>query len=333
MTCILHRARRSAWPAVRSRWLSSAARPAVHSRDDAGCDPLNNLPPHVAARVGSRLVHAPHHPLCLIKTVIEQRFVEDGPSLEGSPSFAFFDDLSPVVTAQQCFDDLLTPSDHISRSRNDTFYLDAEHVLRTHTSAHQCELIRAGHDAFLCTGDVYRKDTVDASHSPVFHQMEGVRLFDRSAVDRAVVEADLKQALEGMVRALFGELGESEVRWIDAYFPFTEPSFEMEIFYGGEWLEVLGCGVIEQAILDNCGKEDSVGWAFGLGLERLAMVRFGIPDIRLFWSTDPRFLTQVRSERTEKHAGRILSLWVACCLTTLFSFSFSFYSLLLHKTV
>ena len=227
----------------------------------------------------------------MIKRVIEGHFAREGGELEGAPTFEFFDDISPVVTTQQCFDDLLVPADHVSRSRNDTFYVDAERCLRTHTSAHQCELIRAGRDAFLCTGDVYRKDTVDASHAPVFHQMEGVRIFS-SDVPRDVVERDLKRALEGMVRALFGELTPSEMRWNTDYFPFTDPSFELEIFYEGEWLEVLGCGVVEQDILTRCGRPDAVGWAFGLGLERLAMVRFGIPDIRLFWSTDSRFLRQ-----------------------------------------
>lgn len=104
-----------------------------------------------------------------------------------------------------------------------------------------------------------------------------------------LAERDLKSALEGLARHLFGDV---EMRWIDAYFPFTEPSFELEIFFNGQWLEVLGCGVMQQQILDKNGRAGHKAWAFGLGLERLAMVLFDIPDIRLFWSSDERFLGQ-----------------------------------------
>lgn len=155
----------------------------------------------------------------------------------------------------------------------------------------------AGHTKFLVTGDVYRRDAIDATHYPVFHQMEGFRVFSPSEWEAAgqgaveFVAADLKKTLEGLARRLFGEV---EMRWVDTYFPFTEPSFELEIFFQDKWLEVLGCGVTEQKILDNCGLEDKKAWAFGLGLERLAMVLFDIPDIRLFWSNDKRFLSQFK---------------------------------------
>merc|ERR1719337_799620 len=106
-----------------------------------------------------------------------------------------------------------------------------------------------------------------------------------------VIAADLKKTLEGLCDHLFGPV---EKRWIDEYFPFTEPSFELEIFYNGDWMEVLGCGVIHHDVLRTAGldPEKVHGWAFGLGLERLAMVLFSIPDIRLFWSQDPRFIEQ-----------------------------------------
>jgi phenylalanyl-tRNA synthetase alpha chain len=172
-------------------------------------------------------------------------------------------------------------------------------MLRGHTSAHQASLLQNGYDTFLCAGDVYRRDETDASHYPVFHQMEGVRVFpdltpsegSEKVQGNKVVEADLKDALEGMVDAVFGPV---EKRWVDAYFPFTEPSFELEILFGGEWLEVLGCGVMQQDILRRAGRGEQPGWAFGLGLERLAMVLFKIPDIRLFWSNDERFTSQFK---------------------------------------
>ena len=136
-------------------------------------------------------------------------------------------------------------------------------------------------------------------------QMEGVRLFDPSVVGGKMsreewlesdacklVADDLKATLEGMVDSIFGPV---EKRWVEAYFPFTEPSFELEIFYQGDWLEVLGCGVIHTGVLERAGQDSRHGWAFGLGLERLAMVLFSIPDIRLFWTDDERFSKQFRA--------------------------------------
>jgi phenylalanyl-tRNA synthetase alpha chain len=130
--------------------------------------------------------------------------------------------------------------------------------------------------------------------------MEGVRVFAPAewqaagaASGAAHAETELKAALEGLARHLFGDV---EMRWVDAYFPFTTPSFELEILFRGEWLEVLGCGVVEKQILANAGRApDDEAWAFGLGLERLAMVLFSIPDIRLFWTEDARFLKQFKA--------------------------------------
>merc|ERR1712032_353376 len=106
------------------------------------------------------------------------------------------------------------------------------------------------------------------------------------------VERDLKQTLEGLAKHLFGDV---ECRWVEAYFPFTDPSIELEIFFNNEWLEVLGCGVMQQKILDGNYGEGKKAWAFGLGIERLAMILFDIPDIRLFWSGDERFLKQFKA--------------------------------------
>lgn len=117
-----------------------------------------------------------------------------------------------------------------------------------------------------------------------------------SAVVREFVMADLKRQLDGLVRVLFGD---AERRWVDAYFPFTDPSLELEVRYQDRWLEVLGCGMIQQRILANAGRADARGWAFGLGLERLAMVLFQIPDIRLFWSQDARFASQFAAGRIQ----------------------------------
>ncbi|KAI3892366.1 hypothetical protein MKW92_015285 [Papaver armeniacum] len=253
-------------------------------------DPTNNVPDTIYTKLGLQLHKRDKHPLGILKNAIHSYFDSNY-----SGKFVKFDDLCPIVSAKENFDDVLVPADHVSRSYNDTYYIDAQTVLRCHTSAHQAELLRNGHTHFLVTGDVYRRDSIDSTHYPVFHQMEGVRVFspdewEASGKDGTTYAAeDLKKCLEGLARHLFGAV---EMRWVDTYFPFTEPSFELEIFFQEKWLEVLGCGVTEQEILRRSGNVDKVAWAFGLGLERLAMVLFEIPDIRLFWTSDERFTSQ-----------------------------------------
>ncbi|GMT08358.1 hypothetical protein PENTCL1PPCAC_30532, partial [Pristionchus entomophagus] len=197
-----------------------------------------------------------------------------------------------------------------------------------HTSAHQHHLMARGLDNFLVVGDVYRRDEIDATHYPCFHQMEAVRLYTpdelyqtRAGEDLAVFQAvpdperskekqerhtvdavkaleiRLKSTLEDLSDTLFGT--ECEKRWVDAYFPFTHPSYELEVKYEGKWLEVLGCGIMEQKLLESAGVTDKVGWAFGIGLERIAMVLYGVPDIRLFWSRDSGFLSQFEGAKPE----------------------------------
>eukprot|EP00035_Acanthoeca_spectabilis_P025755 m.459757 g.459757 ORF g.459757 m.459757 type:complete len:432 (+) comp21826_c0_seq1:1-1296(+) len=277
-------------------------------------DGATNVTPTILSKVGRGLLRLENHPLQMLKHRIAAYFLNTDRFGGDSPEFELFDDNSPAVTAAANFDSVLVPEDHVSRSPNDNYYINSEMVLRAHTSAHQVEFIKKGHRAFLLAGDVYRRDEIDRSHYPIFHQMEGVKLFSITEVNKmtnstvfgnsdrsptaqelhtettaAFLAADLKATLEGLVLEVFGDV---ECRWVDCYFPFTHPSFELEILFDGEWLEVLGCGVMEQQVLENADEDCMVGWAFGLGLERLAMVMFGIPDIRLFWSQDPRFLRQ-----------------------------------------
>ncbi|XP_074313168.1 phenylalanine--tRNA ligase, chloroplastic/mitochondrial-like [Silene latifolia] len=253
-------------------------------------DPTNNIPYSIFSKLGVQLHKRDQHPLGIIKNAIHDYFDKNY-----SKKFEKFDDLCPIVSVKDNFDDVLVPADHVSRSYNDTYYVDSQTVLRCHTSAHQAELLRHGHTNFLVTGDVYRRDSVDSTHYPVFHQMEGVCVFspgdwETSGSDATSYTAkDLKKCLEGLACHLFGTV---EMRWVDTYFPFTSPSFELEIYFQEKWLEVLGCGVMEREILKRSGKPENYAWAFGLGLERLAMVLFDIPDIRLFWSTDERFISQ-----------------------------------------
>lgn len=142
-----------------------------------GAPAVRALPQGVRSKLGAELHLRPGHPLHIIKRTIEMHFEQEAQRSGGEP-FVFFDSLSPQVSVEANFDELLIPPDHVSRAATDTFYLDESTVLRTHTSAHQNELMRSGHKAFLCTGDVYRRDTVDKSHYPVFHQTEGLKFFE-----------------------------------------------------------------------------------------------------------------------------------------------------------
>ncbi len=239
----------------------------------------SNITPGIQSKIGKNLHNKENHPIEIIKRKIYNFFGED---------FKKFEDLNPIVKIEDNFDKLLIPKDHPARSVSDTYYYDENHVLRTHTSAHQNEILLAGHKKFLATGDVYRKDDIDASHYPVFHQMEGVCIMEegQNAVD------ELKKTLSGLIEVLFPGC---EYRFNEDYFPFTHPSFEVEVMFQGRWMEVLGCGVVQPKIMENCGLADKTAWAFGLGLERLAMVLFKIPDIRYFWSDDERFINQFQS--------------------------------------
>ncbi|NXB26979.1 SYFM protein, partial [Rhagologus leucostigma] len=282
-------------------------------------DDYSNVTEKILSKVGKNLHNRKHHPLWLIKEQVKEHFYKHYLGRRGTPLFSVYDGLSPVVTVQQNFDSLLIPQNHASRRKEDNYYLNRDHMLRAHTSAHQWDLIRSGLDAFLAVGDVYRRDTIDNTHYPVFHQMEGVRLFSCHELFSSIkdgeglqlfeqghrtahkqechtmeavrlVEFNLKQVLTKLMTHIFGD--GLQVRWVDCYFPFTHPSFEMEINFQGEWMEVLGCGVMEQQLVNSAGAQDKIGWAFGLGLERLAMILYDIPDIRLFWSEDERFLKQ-----------------------------------------
>ena len=205
-----------------------------------------------------------------------------------------------VETEWHCFDALNTPPDHPARNEQDTFYLRDGRLLRAHTSTVQIRAMQAAAPPIrvIAPGAAYRRDEIDATHSSQFHQIEGLY------VDENVSVADLKGTLEFFLRELFG--ADTAVRFRPHYFPFTEPSFEIDVkskaMKGGEqWIEVCGCGVVHPAVFEavNAARGDSAydpekwtGFAFGLGMDRLAMILFGIPDLRLFAGNDLRFLRQ-----------------------------------------
>ncbi len=194
------------------------------------------------------------------------------------------------------------PKNHPARDAQDTFYVDDNVVLRTHTSPMQARamLTRKPPIRIICPGVVYRADEVDATHSPVFHQMEGL------VVDKDVTMADLRGTLDAFAKRLYGP--GTATRFRPSFFPFTEPSAEVDltcvnchgkgcrICKGTGWIEVLGSGMVNPKVLEMCGIDSSVysGFAFGIGLERIAMQRYGIKDMRLLYEGDARLFSQLR---------------------------------------
>lgn len=198
------------------------------------------------------------------------------------------------------FEALNLPPDHPARDTQDTFYITDNILLRTQTSPVQVRTMEKQKPPIkvIAPGRVYRSDAVDATHSPVFHQIEGL------VVDKGITMADLKGTLEVFTKKLYG--ADSVVRFRPHHFPFTEPSAEMDtqcyachgagcrLCKGEGWIELLGCGMVHPWVLQNCGIDPEVysGFAFGIGLERVAMRRYGIGDMRLFYENDQRFLSQ-----------------------------------------
>jgi phenylalanyl-tRNA synthetase alpha chain len=185
------------------------------------------------------------------------------------------------------FEALNTPPDHPARDMQDTFYLPDGNLLRTHTSSVQIRYMEQ-HDPpirIIAPGRCCRRDTVDATHSATFHQIEIL------AIDRGLTFTDLKGTIKEFLRQLFGE---REIRFRASYFPFTEPSAEVDIQWQGQWLEVLGCGMVDPNVLKNVGYDPEIytGFAAGFGVERLAMVLHQLDDIRRVYGSDLRFLRQ-----------------------------------------
>jgi|TARA_E500000331_G_scaffold320876_1_gene334734 phenylalanyl-tRNA synthetase alpha chain len=185
------------------------------------------------------------------------------------------------------FTALNIPEDHPARDMQDTFYLQGDLLLRTHTSPVQIRHLEQNPPPvrIVAPGRVYRRDAVDATHSPVFHQVEVL------AIDEGLDFSHLRGTVMAFLKAFFGDL---PVRFRASYFPFTEPSAEVDVQWRGRWLEVMGCGMVDPAVLEGLGldPERYSGFAAGLGVERFCMVRHGIDDIRRLYTSDLRFLEQ-----------------------------------------
>lgn len=207
-----------------------------------------------------------------------------------------------VETDEYCFEKLNLPKDHPARDMQDTFYITENLLLRTQTSAAQARIMeqRKPPIRIICPGRVYRADEVDATHSPVFHQVEGL------VVDKGITMCDLKGVLEQFAHEIYGP--ETKVKFRPSFFPFTEPSVEVDVTCsecggkgcrvckGSGWIEILGAGMVHPRVLAGCGidPEEYSGFAFGIGLDRLTTTRYKISDIRLLFENDLRFLEQFR---------------------------------------
>ncbi len=240
---------------------------------------------------GRRPARGVLHPLTRVHDEIVAIFAGLGFSVVDGPE---------VETDYYNFEALNIPRDHPARDMQDTLYLTESTLLRTHTSPVQIRTMLAQKPPvrIIVPGRVFRRDVADASHSPMFHQVEGL------AVDRNVTMADLKGTLGLFAREMFGP--ESRIRFRPSFFPFTEPSAEVDVLcfvcHGqgcrlckqGGWLEILGSGMVHPQVLKNVGydPEEVTGWAFGMGIERIAMLKYGIDDLRLFFDNDLRFLRQ-----------------------------------------
>jgi phenylalanyl-tRNA synthetase alpha chain len=240
---------------------------------------------------GRRPARGVVHPLTRVQDEIVRIFAGLGFSVAEGPE---------IETDAYNFEALNIPRDHPARDMQDTFYLSPETLLRTHTSPVQIRAMRAQKPPvrIICPGTVYRRDVADITHSPMFHQVEGL------AVDRGITMADLKGTLTLFAQEMYGP--RSKIRFRPSFFPFTEPSAEVDVLCflcGGSgcrvckqsgWLEILGSGMVHPQVLRNGGydPEEVTGWAFGMGIDRITILKYGIDDIRLFQENDLRFLRQ-----------------------------------------
>ena len=244
---------------------------------------------------GRRRVLGRLHPLTQVTEDIVRAFRKIGFAVADGPE---------VEDEYHCFDALNTPADHPARDTQDTFYLAKNQpnvsppagslLLRTHTSSVQIRVMEKQQPPvrIIVPGRVYRRDNADATHNPTFHQIEGLY------VDKGVTVGDLKGTVEFVFKEIMGN--DVKIRFRPHYFSYTEPSYEIDFTnslvkkMGKSWLEIAGCGMVHPQVFENVGYDPEIwtGWAFGFGIERIAMLRYGINDIRLFYENDLRFLKQ-----------------------------------------
>jgi len=240
---------------------------------------------------GKKQTVGKRHPLDLTLEKVNEIFLSMGFAIEEGPE---------VETDYYNFEALNIPKNHPARGEQDTFYINDSVVLRTQTSGIQIRTMENQKPPIkmIAPGKVYRSDAADATHSPIFYQIEGL------VVDKGITFADLKGTLEAFTKKMFG--GDMEMKFRPHHFPFTEPSAEMDatcfvckgegckVCSGSGWIELLGCGMVHPQVLRNCGIDPEVysGFAFGFGLDRITMLKYGIDDIRALYESDMKFLKQ-----------------------------------------
>ena len=232
--------------------------------------------------------------------------------VQGVPSLAGLDviEIPEIVPSAITFDLFDFPADHVARSTSDTYYADEKNILRTHNTVSwyyyfnhddiKERAARGEHLGALCFGKVYRKDEIDRRHMNVFHQIDGWKLIPNT--EGMLPLDELKRVLSEIVETVFGK--ETEYRFLDDTFPYTDPSTQIEVKVKGEWVEILGAGMIKPSVLAKMGIEGYNGWAFGFGLERLAILSMELPDIRLLWSDDERVKKQLALGQTFKEVSK-----------------------------
>lgn len=221
-----------------------------------------------------------------------------------------------IVPARITFDLFNMPAGHPARSKSDTYYVNEEAILRTHDTVMwyyyltlpeiQAKIKKGESFGVICYGKVYRKDEIDRRHMNVFHQFGGAYFTPMQGTDKTQIglqwQEELKRVLTDISHNLFGK--DIKNRFNKDTFPYTDPSMEMEIEKDGAWIEMLGCGVPRESVLKNFGVENYTGWAFGFGLERLAIVGMQLPDIRLLWSQDERVKRQLKLGNIYKEVSK-----------------------------
>ena len=295
-------------------------------------DSMTNISTEVLQQMEKKLHLNGNNPISIVKQRIYDYFQRKHVKECGEPLFAIFDDLSPVTTTAQNFDYLLIPKGHNARSKLENYFLNENTMLRCHTTAHAPDLIGMGHCNFLLSGDVYRRDKFDSTHSSIFHQLEVQRLFTKkdlfgNDISKSLFDADgrgstleteekqhahsieavralsldLKRTVEELVFELLG--CDVKYRWKPYYVQFGRPAYEMEVLVEGNWLEILGASVLKQEILDRAGVADKMTWSCGIGIDRIAMVLYDIPDIRLLRNKNAKFSRQFSSMIFEPHCS------------------------------
>jgi phenylalanyl-tRNA synthetase alpha chain len=228
---------------------------------------------------GRKVSTARKHPLIKVADEIKAIFTSFGFTIEDGPE---------IETDYYNFEALNIPKNHPARAMQDTLYVTDDIVLRTHTSPVQIRVMEEQEPPIriIAPGRVYRRDTPDATHSPFFHQVEGLM------VGEDVTFADMKGVIQAFAHRIFGK--DAKVRFRPSYFPFTEPSAEYDVWFNGKWMEISGCGMVHPNVFRAVGvdPEKYSGYAFGMGIDRVAMLKYGVDDIRLFFENDMRFLNQ-----------------------------------------